>query len=85
MYPYELLSTSLQAAHSSALGLSVGDKISVKYFGRDPVSGQVRLSRRALQESSGRVVDLVDVSSSPTPITRQKQTFNGSSDNDGKF
>ncbi|XP_034238551.1 polyribonucleotide nucleotidyltransferase 1, mitochondrial isoform X2 [Thrips palmi] len=63
-----------KAAHSSALGLSVGDKISVKYFGRDPVSGQVRLSRRALQESSGRVVDLVDKTSSPTQITREKLT-----------
>lgn len=72
-----------KAAHSSALGLSVGDKVSVKYFGRDPVSGQVRLSRRALQESSGRVLDLVDNVSSPTQITREKQTLSNVTDKSG--
>ncbi|CAH2044633.1 unnamed protein product, partial [Iphiclides podalirius] len=34
--------------HPSALGLEVGSELQVKYFGRDPVSGQMRLSRKAL-------------------------------------
>ncbi|KAG7200165.1 hypothetical protein KM043_000600 [Ampulex compressa] len=36
--------------HPNALGLEVGQDLQVKYFGRDPVSGQVRLSRKVLQE-----------------------------------
>ncbi|KAI4482191.1 hypothetical protein M0802_013746 [Mischocyttarus mexicanus] len=36
--------------HPSALGLEVGQEIKVKYFGRDPVSGSIRLSRKVLQE-----------------------------------
>jgi polyribonucleotide nucleotidyltransferase len=39
----------LQVNHPSALGLAVGDEIQVKYFGRDPVSGLMRLSRKVLQ------------------------------------
>ncbi|XP_017143283.1 polyribonucleotide nucleotidyltransferase 1, mitochondrial [Drosophila miranda] len=35
--------------HPSALGLEVGQDIQVKYFGRDPVSGFMRLSRKVLQ------------------------------------
>lgn len=35
--------------HPSALGLEVGQDIQVKYFGRDPVSGQIRISRKVLQ------------------------------------
>ncbi|XP_074604704.1 polyribonucleotide nucleotidyltransferase 1 [Brevipalpus obovatus] len=35
--------------HPSAIGVTVGSEIFVKYFGRDPVSGQMRLSRRAVQ------------------------------------
>ncbi len=34
--------------HPSALGLETGQEISVKYFGRDPVSGRIRLSRKVL-------------------------------------
>jgi polyribonucleotide nucleotidyltransferase len=37
-----------QIAHPSALGLKVGQEIMVKYYGRDPVSGAVRLSRKVL-------------------------------------
>lgn len=36
--------------HPSALGLEVGQEIRVKYFGRDPVTGQIRISRKVLQE-----------------------------------
>ncbi|XP_043582523.1 polyribonucleotide nucleotidyltransferase 1, mitochondrial [Bombus pyrosoma] len=35
--------------HPNVLGLNVGDEIKVKYFGRDPVNGRVRLSRKVLQ------------------------------------
>jgi polyribonucleotide nucleotidyltransferase len=37
-----------QVAHPSALGLTVGQELLVKYYGRDPVSGSVRLSRKVL-------------------------------------
>jgi len=40
--------------HPSALGLKVGDTLKVRYFGRDENSGQVRISRRALQAQMGR-------------------------------
>lgn len=36
--------------HPSALGLDVGQELKVKYFGRDPVSGHMRISRKVLQE-----------------------------------
>ncbi|XP_026670891.1 polyribonucleotide nucleotidyltransferase 1, mitochondrial isoform X2 [Ceratina calcarata] len=36
--------------HPSVLGLNVGDDIKVKYFGRDPANGRIRLSRKVLQE-----------------------------------
>ncbi|XP_061826627.1 polyribonucleotide nucleotidyltransferase 1, mitochondrial [Nerophis lumbriciformis] len=35
--------------HPSALGLDVGQQIQVKYFGRDPTDGRMRLSRKILQ------------------------------------
>ncbi|KAL5463352.1 hypothetical protein EMCRGX_G032244 [Ephydatia muelleri] len=35
-------------SHPSDLGLEVGHKICVKYFGRDPVNGKHRISRKAL-------------------------------------
>lgn len=45
-----------KVAHASALGFTVGQEISVKYFGRDPVSGLMRLSRKVLQSpASARV------------------------------
>ncbi|CAK9808883.1 Polyribonucleotide nucleotidyltransferase 1, mitochondrial [Anthophora plagiata] len=36
--------------HPSVLGLNVGDEIQVKYFGRDPANGRIRLSRKVLQD-----------------------------------
>ena len=38
--------------HASALGLAVDDSIQVKYFGRDPASGAMRLSRKVLQTTN---------------------------------
>ncbi|XP_022913782.2 polyribonucleotide nucleotidyltransferase 1, mitochondrial [Onthophagus taurus] len=40
-----------KVAHPSALGLEVGQEFQVKYFGRDPVSGLMRLSRKVLQSA----------------------------------
>jgi polyribonucleotide nucleotidyltransferase len=42
--------------HPSALGLEVGQILSVKFFGRDPVSGHLRISRRVLQMTNPKVV-----------------------------
>ncbi|XP_024119484.2 polyribonucleotide nucleotidyltransferase 1, mitochondrial [Oryzias melastigma] len=42
--------------HPSALGLDVGQEIQVKYFGRDPTDGRMRLSRKVLQSPAASVV-----------------------------
>lgn len=42
--------------HPSALGIEEGHEIQVKYFGRDPVSGIMRLSRKVLQGSGSSSV-----------------------------
>ncbi|XP_052119931.1 polyribonucleotide nucleotidyltransferase 1, mitochondrial isoform X6 [Frankliniella occidentalis] len=68
-------------AHPSAVGLTVGQKISVKYFGRDPVSGQIRLSRRALQESTGRVHDLESLTSHSTQLRKERIVANSECEN----
>uniref|UniRef100_A0A1A9W827 polyribonucleotide nucleotidyltransferase n=1 Tax=Glossina brevipalpis TaxID=37001 RepID=A0A1A9W827_9MUSC len=59
-----------KVAHPSALGLEVGQEIQVKYFGRDPVSGFMRLSRKVLQPVTGIVHSLQK--SSPTRDTDTK-------------
>lgn len=41
-----------QVIHPSALDLTIGQEIQVKYFGRDPVSGAMRLSRKVLQTTN---------------------------------
>lgn len=41
--------------HPSALGYEIGQEIQVKYFGRDPVSGEMRLSRKVLLPASSVV------------------------------
>lgn len=51
-----------KVAHPSALGLTVGEEIQVKYFGRDPVSGFMRLSRKVLQGPATSVVRNFDKS-----------------------
>lgn len=48
--------------HPSVLGLEVGSEIQVKYFGRDPVSGQVRLSKKVLSSPPPAVVRNLDKS-----------------------
>lgn len=51
-----------KVAHPSALGLNVDDEIQVKYFGRDPVSGFMRLSRKVLQGTASNVIKNLDKS-----------------------
>ncbi|CAH2094799.1 unnamed protein product [Euphydryas editha] len=48
--------------HPSVLGLDVGSEIQVKYFGRDPVSGQLRLSRKVLTSPPPGIVRKLDKS-----------------------
>ncbi|XP_069568381.1 polyribonucleotide nucleotidyltransferase 1, mitochondrial [Brachyistius frenatus] len=45
--------------HPSALGLEVGQEIQVKYFGRDPTDGRMRLSRKVLQSPAATVVKML--------------------------
>lgn len=49
-----------QVAHPSVLGLKVGDEFQVKYFGRDPVSGVMRMSRKVLQGSTSSAIKNLD-------------------------
>ena len=57
-----------KVAHPSALGLEVGQEISIKYFGRDPVSGRMRLSRKVLQSPASTVVKNLGGNSSSSEI-----------------
>ena len=50
------VSVYAQVSHASVLGFSVGQDISVKYFGRDPVSGNMRLSRKAIYSAASAAV-----------------------------
>ncbi|CAB3380601.1 Hypothetical predicted protein [Cloeon dipterum] len=43
-------------SHPSALGLEEGQEIQVKFFGRDPVSGIIRLSRKVLQGPASQAI-----------------------------
>ena len=38
-----------QVADARVLGFKLGENIHVKYYGSDPVSGEVRLSRKVLK------------------------------------
>ncbi len=51
---------ALQIHHPSALELEVNQKIPVKYFGRDPVSGQHRVSSKAIFSPMSGHVKTVD-------------------------
>lgn len=61
-----------KVAHPSALGLEVGQEIQVKYFGRDPVSGFMRLSRKVLQGPAISVVRNLDKSGSTNPVQNEE-------------
>lgn len=47
-FTFTTFSLNEQVHDATVLGLTPGDEIQVKYFGSDPVSGQIRLSRRIL-------------------------------------
>lgn len=46
--------------HPSALDLEIGATICVKYFGRDPVSGRIRISRKALQTLDVQIENFIN-------------------------
>jgi polyribonucleotide nucleotidyltransferase len=48
--------------HPSALNLNVGTEIQIKYFGRDPVSGAMRISRKVLQTTNLSAKNLMEIS-----------------------
>lgn len=49
----------IQVAHPADLGFDVGHEIKVKFFGKDPVSGYMRLSRKVITSTaSDKIVDL---------------------------
>jgi len=51
--------TLLQLASTAPLNLSVGDTMQVKYFGRDPQTGAVRLSRKVLEVANLQAVRML--------------------------
>ncbi|KXJ72097.1 polyribonucleotide nucleotidyltransferase 1, mitochondrial [Aedes albopictus] len=72
-------------AHPSALGLTVGSEIQVKYFGRDPVSGFMRLSRKVLQGPATGMIRNLDRSASSSSSSSSSgnsstNSFNGASE-----
>lgn len=62
-----------KVAHPSALGLAVGQEIPVKYFGRDPVSGLMRLSRKVLQAPASAIVRNLDRSNTASSSSSSPQ------------
>nr|XP_019564196.2 polyribonucleotide nucleotidyltransferase 1, mitochondrial [Aedes albopictus] len=65
-------------AHPSALGLTVGSEIQVKYFGRDPVSGFMRLSRKVLQGPATGMIRNLDRSASSSSSSSSNSSTNSS-------
>ena len=47
---------SRKISHPSALGLTPGQELQVKYYGRDPATGQVRISRKVLTVGAASTV-----------------------------
>ncbi|XP_077991043.1 polyribonucleotide nucleotidyltransferase 1, mitochondrial-like [Glandiceps talaboti] len=45
-----------RVSHPSVLGLEAGQEISVKFYGRDPATGQMRLSRKVLMAPASPVL-----------------------------
>ena len=59
--------SSRKVSHPSVLDLQVGSQIQVKYFGRDPASGQARLSRKVLTSAQAAAVASASSASSRRP------------------
>ncbi|XP_041921128.1 polyribonucleotide nucleotidyltransferase 1, mitochondrial [Alosa sapidissima] len=64
--------------HPSALGFEVGQQIQVKFFGRDPTDGRMRLSRKVLQSPAASVVKTLTDKHSITLGTGNGQTSSAS-------
>ncbi|TSN95647.1 Polyribonucleotide nucleotidyltransferase 1, mitochondrial [Bagarius yarrelli] len=64
--------------HPSALGLEVGQQIQVKYFGRDPTDGRMRLSRKVLQSPAATVVKTLSEKQSITMEAADEHTTSSS-------
>ncbi|KAK1171264.1 polyribonucleotide nucleotidyltransferase 1, mitochondrial-like [Acipenser oxyrinchus oxyrinchus] len=64
--------------HPSALGLEVGKQIQVKYFGRDPTDGRMRLSRKVLQSPAATIVKTLSDKYSIAVGTSNSQASNSS-------
>uniref|UniRef100_A0A674NWL5 Polyribonucleotide nucleotidyltransferase 1, mitochondrial n=1 Tax=Takifugu rubripes TaxID=31033 RepID=A0A674NWL5_TAKRU len=60
--------------HPSALGFEVGQQIQVKYFGRDPTDGRMRLSRKVLQSPVATVVKTLSEKQSISVGSSSSQT-----------
>ncbi|KAK5854260.1 hypothetical protein PBY51_015345 [Eleginops maclovinus] len=60
--------------HPSALGLEVGQQIQVKYFGRDPTDGRMRLSRKVLQSPAATLVKTLSEKQSISMSPSDSQT-----------
>uniref|UniRef100_A0A915K7E5 S1 motif domain-containing protein n=1 Tax=Romanomermis culicivorax TaxID=13658 RepID=A0A915K7E5_ROMCU len=65
--------------HASALNLKVNDELMVKYFGRDPVTGAIRLSRKLLLKTSPSPAKLSENITGPKAETRQSPWAKSSS------
>ncbi|KAM4771930.1 polyribonucleotide nucleotidyltransferase 1, mitochondrial [Rhinophrynus dorsalis] len=64
--------------HPSALGLEIGQQIQVKYFGRDPTDGRMRLSRKVLQSPAATVIKTLSDRNSITMGGTDAQTSTSS-------
>ena len=53
----------MQIYDAHILNFEVGQKIKLKYFGTDPATGRIRLSRRALQIANNVVKDFNKIKS----------------------
>uniref|UniRef100_A0A8C5WCJ3 polyribonucleotide nucleotidyltransferase n=1 Tax=Leptobrachium leishanense TaxID=445787 RepID=A0A8C5WCJ3_9ANUR len=60
--------------HPSALGFEAGHEIQVKYFGRDPTDGRMRLSRKVLQAPAASVVKTLHEKNSISMGSTEAQT-----------
>jgi len=68
--------------HPSALDMEVGQEIKVKYFGRDPANGRMRLSRKVIYSTATALTrtmtkpstDTKSPWSSPSPLSEVKTT-----------
>ncbi|XP_023328029.1 polyribonucleotide nucleotidyltransferase 2, mitochondrial [Eurytemora carolleeae] len=59
--------------HPSVLGLKVGENLQVKYYGRDPATGQMRLSRKVLAVSSAAAVKNLQKSTKPLQSSAKRE------------